>query len=266
MIARKAQHPHTSVDALLKNATYTAWEQEGVLMCKVKRFTRRFCYIRLSQSFLDDNPAIYGAINDLIVGRDAQDFSWTTSTVLERLHYGQFGGLVTEAMGNGGVFSRLPADVQLFPDLPGNSTKEREEMDHDKLYKVTIPQTDDRPEKIAYGKKIGEGADGRIVLHVDGEYRDFDPTKVEEVFPFTFTVKYYMGNSHLLEAEFRGKAGSVKVGDLLVYKSADHAGRLCVVTAIGTKSRGATEWFTGDRVPVETLPAKPVTTPDKSEA
>lgn len=64
---------------------------------------------------------------------------------------------------------------------------------------------------------------------------------IEEVFPFTFSTTF--GKDQ--EYHFLGKEGEVKVGDLLVYLGGNFNIGICRVVAVDTKSRSATETFSG---------------------
>lgn len=101
-----------------------------------------------------------------------------------------------------------------------------------------------------YGKKIAVNSQGKIVLEIKGtgEVVAVDKTEIEEVFPYTFEVKFF-GNSNVYA--FLGKEGQVEKGDILIYTSGPYEDNICQVVATDTKSRKATKEFKGLKIKSE---------------
>lgn len=89
-----------------------------------------------------------------------------------------------------------------------------------------------------YGTHIGTNSQNLYLIEEKGTgaILVFDKDKLEEVLPYTFSVK--IGNS---ETHYHGEKGAVSVNDYVV----DPQGRIGVVTGVGTKNKSARSKFKG---------------------
>lgn len=99
-----------------------------------------------------------------------------------------------------------------------------------------------------FGNVIATDSQGNKVFEIrgGGGIQVVKSEQIEEVFPFTFSVKFVNGND--VSYHFTGIEGQFKVGDLLIYDKGNSNIGLCVVTALDTKSRSATKNFSGYRL------------------
>lgn len=99
-----------------------------------------------------------------------------------------------------------------------------------------------------FGNVIATDSQGNKVFEIrgGGGIQVVKPEQIEEVFPFTFSVKFVYGND--VSYHFTGIEDQFKVGDLLIYDKGNFNISLCVVTALDTKSRSATKNFSGYRL------------------
>jgi hypothetical protein len=108
-----------------------------------------------------------------------------------------------------------------------------------------------------YATKCGMNSSGELILEVKGTGQIVTKSKedVEEVFPFTFGVKF---NNTGKEYHFMlANNKRVKVGDVLLrddYMSFDgHMLSIAIVTSVDTKNRQATKEFGGYKLVTEKL-------------
>jgi len=138
---------------------------------------------------------------------------------------------------SGGIVTRT------IPEEAFLNQKEKQTMNKVKLFEVT-------GEGI-FGTLLATNSKGNYVLEVKGtgECLEVHPDKVEEVRPWTFSVKF---GPNSREYHFVGDKGSVKKGDVLLRTNSKVMGAsyndpflVVVVTATNTKSASATIRFEG---------------------
>lgn len=100
-----------------------------------------------------------------------------------------------------------------------------------------------------YGAHIGTNSQNKYLIEEKGtgEIHVLDKEVLEEVLPYTYSVRY---NGNGAEYDFIGEPGTVAKGDFLIQSpaSSSNAFQLVQVTNVDTKSRKATKRFNGVKV------------------
>jgi hypothetical protein len=102
---------------------------------------------------------------------------------------------------------------------------------------------------IGYGTHIGTNSSNKYLIEEKGtgEIHVFEKTDLEEVLPYTFSVK--MGNN---VTHFLGEEGKVKKGDVLLY-TGNSSQTFAVVNEVNTKNKTAKHKFVGCKLVTESL-------------
>jgi hypothetical protein len=99
-----------------------------------------------------------------------------------------------------------------------------------------------------YGAHIGTNSQNKYLIEekASGEIHVLDKEKLEEVLPYTYSVRYNTGS----EYDFIGEPGTVAKGDILIQFTSSNSSaiQLVQVTNVDTKSRKATKRFNGLKV------------------
>jgi hypothetical protein len=116
------------------------------------------------------------------------------------------------------------------------NTKQTKELTMEKLYEVNG--------KNRYGVFMTENSRGQAILEMKdtGQYEAFAYADISKVMPYTFDVMF-QGKGQVYS--YKGVAGSVEVGDILILEP-----NFTIVTVVGvdTKSESATKAFTGRKL------------------
>lgn len=98
--------------------------------------------------------------------------------------------------------------------------------------------------KNRYGVFMAENSRGEAILEMKdtGQYEAFAYSDISKVMPYTFDVMF---NGKGTTYSYKGTAGSVEVGDILILEP-----NFTIVTVVGvdTKSENATKMFTGRKL------------------
>jgi hypothetical protein len=96
-----------------------------------------------------------------------------------------------------------------------------------------------------FGVALAQNSEGKIVLEMKGtgELQAYDPSEIEVVMPYTFSVRFNNGN----EQHYRGKPDTLKVGEL-VLETSNKSFSVGVVTGIDTKNERAKAKFNGVKI------------------
>lgn len=142
-----------------------------------------------------------------------------------------------ECIHNCRVYSNLSADRFVKAKVVENEDGENEMTN--KLFQVVGEEK--------FGAYLATNSSGQYVLEIkgNGEVKAFDKDKLEEVLPWTFSVKFADSNNNY---HFRGQKDSVAKGDVLMRMDKGYEWTLCVVADVNTKSKAATKDFEGVRV------------------
>jgi hypothetical protein len=100
-----------------------------------------------------------------------------------------------------------------------------------------------------FGVHVGTNSQNLYILEVKGrdDYVVKDPKELEEVLPYTFSVKVNNKETH-----FIGEPGKLSVGDWLIME--ENSGYSIVqVQAVDTKSKGARSKFKGRKIVTEAI-------------
>lgn len=104
---------------------------------------------------------------------------------------------------------------------------------------------------VTYGTHVGTNSSNQYLIEEKGTGKIIlaNKSQLEEVLPYTFSVRLNGKNVH-----FQGEPEKVKKGDVLLYtgEGADNA-QFAYVTAIDTKNKGAAKAFKGLRVQTSEL-------------
>jgi hypothetical protein len=102
---------------------------------------------------------------------------------------------------------------------------------------------------IGYGTHIGTNSANQYLIEEKGTgvIHVFAKTDLEEVLPYTFSVK--MGNN---VTHFLGEEGKVKKGDVLLY-TGNSSQTFAVVNEVNTKNKTAAHKFVGCKLATEAL-------------
>ena len=102
-----------------------------------------------------------------------------------------------------------------------------------------------------YGVALGENSEGKIVLEIkgSGELIPFDKKEIEVVMPYTFSIRY---NQTSGDVHYKGKAGALSVGDL-VLETSNKSFSVGVVTGVDTKKENAHKKFNGVKIVTEAI-------------
>jgi hypothetical protein len=116
-----------------------------------------------------------------------------------------------------------------------SQTTQNTEIKMEKLYEVNG--------KNRYGVFMAENSRGEAILEMKdtGQYEAFAYSAISKVMPYTFDVMF---NGKGTVYSYKGTAGSVAVGDLLLVKG-DAGLSVVEVVAVDTKSEKATKNFVG---------------------
>lgn len=129
--------------------------------------------------------------------------------------------------------------------------KHYEDTDTMTLTTNTLFQIKQEDGTITYGTHVGTNSANQYLIEEKGTGKIIlaNKTQLEEVLPYTFSVRLNGKNIH-----FQGEPDKVKKGDVLLYtgEGADNA-QFAYVTAIDTKNKGATKSFKGLRVQTSEL-------------
>ncbi len=116
------------------------------------------------------------------------------------------------------------------------NTKQTKELKMEKLYEVNG--------KNRYGVFMAENSRGQAILEMKdtGKYEAFAYADISKVMPYTFDVMFQNKGQVY---SYKGVAGSVEVGDILILEP-----NFTIVTVVGvdTKSENATKMFTGRKL------------------
>lgn len=115
--------------------------------------------------------------------------------------------------------------------------------------KKTLYSFMDESGDLAYGLHVGTNSQDLYILEVEGrgDYVVKDPREIEEVLPYTFSVKL---NSR--EVHYIGEPGRVSKGDWLILDSKGSY-NIAQVQSVDTKNKGAKSKFSGRRIITEEL-------------
>jgi hypothetical protein len=124
-----------------------------------------------------------------------------------------------------------------------------EETSSNKTTMKTLYKFKDKSGAEVFGRHIGTDGSNNYVLEVvgGGGIVVLPPNEVEEVIPWTFSVKINGKETH-----FMGQPGNIKKGDFLLY-NCNGTPVLCTVTGVDTKCKTAREKFKGLRMVTEDI-------------
>lgn len=136
-------------------------------------------------------------------------------------------------------FAITKATIESKPKYITTSQPEQNtEIKMEKLYEVNG--------KNRYGIFMAENSRGEAILEMKdtGQYEAFAYSAISKVMPYTFDVMF---NGKGTVYSYKGIAGSVAVGDLLLVKG-DAGLSVVEVVAVDTKSEKATKNFVGYKI------------------
>jgi hypothetical protein len=149
------------------------------------------------------------------------------------------------------------AYVKAYPDGRNSSSAylrdfvlaDPEETSSNKTTMKTLYKFKDESGTEVFGSHIGTDGSNNYVLEVrgGGGIVVLPPNEVEEVIPWTFSVKINGKETH-----FMGQPGNIKKGDFLLY-NCNGTPVLCTVTGVDTKCKTAREKFRGLRMVTEAI-------------
>ncbi len=124
-----------------------------------------------------------------------------------------------------------------------------EDSSPDKTMMKTLYKFKDDSGAEVFGVHIGTDGSNNYVLEVKGGGGIVirPPSQVEEVIPWTFSVKINGKETH-----FMGQPGNIKKGDFLMY-NCNGTPVLCTVTGVDTKCKTARDKFKGLKLVTEAL-------------
>jgi len=100
-----------------------------------------------------------------------------------------------------------------------------------------------------YGTHVGTNSQNKYLIEEKstGEIHLLDKEQLEEVLPYTYSIRY---NGTGSEYDFIGEPGTVAKGDILIQFTSSNSSaiQLVQVTEVDTKSRKATKRFNGLKV------------------
>jgi hypothetical protein len=141
---------------------------------------------------------------------------------------------------SGGSITRRQCEFVRLDDEHAIESKGKDIM-KDKLFQTKVTGDDE----VRFGVGLAVDSNGQYVLEMkDGSgVLIFDKKDIEIVMPYTYSVKFSTGPQ---EYQYRGKAGLVEVGDLLLAMDSQHAkGGISIaqVVKIDSKSDRAKKHF-----------------------
>jgi uncharacterized protein YodC (DUF2158 family) len=99
-----------------------------------------------------------------------------------------------------------------------------------------------------FGTGLAIDSDGKYVLKMqdNGNFEAFAENELKRVMPYTFDVEFLSGSTNRANRySYRGKEGSVQLGDLLILED---SGNLARVVEVNTESETATKTFKGRKL------------------
>lgn len=105
-----------------------------------------------------------------------------------------------------------------------------------------------------YGTHIGINSSNQYLIEEKGTgaIHVLDKKDLEEVLPYTFSVKYAIGSTNGMPTDFIGTPGTVKEGDLLVFENRSML-QMCKVEKVDTKCKTAQAKFKGRKILTEEI-------------
>jgi ribosomal protein S28E/S33 len=136
---------------------------------------------------------------------------------------------------------RSAADfVKYEYDVPSEEDKMEDYDMKDKLFKTL--------ETNRFGTGLAIDSDGKYVLKMqdNGNFEAFSESELKRVMPYTFDVEFLSGSTNRANRySYRGREGSVQLGDLLILEDSANIAR---VVAVNTESESATKTFKGRKL------------------
>jgi hypothetical protein len=125
-------------------------------------------------------------------------------------------------------------------DVPNEEDKMEDYDMKDKLFKTL--------ESNRFGTGLAIDSDGKYVLKMqdNGNFEAFSESELKRVMPYTFDVEFLSGSTNRANRySYRGREGSVQLGDLLILEDSANIAR---VVAVNTESEAATKTFKGRKL------------------
>lgn len=125
-------------------------------------------------------------------------------------------------------------------DVPNEEDKMEDYDMKDKLFKTL--------ETNRFGTGLAIDSDGKYVLKMqdNGNFEAFSESELKRVMPYTFDVEFLSGSTNRANRySYRGREGSVQLGDLLILEDSANIAR---VVAVNTESEAATKTFKGRKL------------------
>lgn len=136
---------------------------------------------------------------------------------------------------------RSAADFVKYEYNVPNEEDKMEDYDmKDKLFKTL--------ETGRFGTGLAIDSDGKYVLKMqdNGNFEAFSESELKRVMPYTFDVEFLSGSTNRANRySYRGRDGSVQLGDLLILEDSANIAR---VVAVNTESEAATKTFKGRKL------------------
>jgi hypothetical protein len=173
---------------------------------------------------------------DIIVSMNGKRPAVVSSTH----YYGSYGGgyVYAKYLHNGSSIRFDANNVKLYED--GNMA------DAKTLYSLTKEDG-----TVVYGTHVGTNSQNKLLIEIKGtnEIVLADKNQLEEVIPYTFSVRMNGKNTH-----YQCEPGKFKKNDVLLYTGAGaDKFEVAMVTAVDTKNKGATIAFKGLKLVTEEI-------------